>query len=108
MKHFLGDKNPHPPPVANPSILPPEVELSPIKATSLSGLAPALVTTSDVDVLRDDGEAYAKRLAEDGVPVKAKRYMGVPHVFLFMDVALPEAREYIQRCCDELKSVFGI
>ena len=107
MKHFLGDRNPHPPPAANPAIFPPEVELSPIKAKSLKGLAPALVTTSDVDILRDDGEAYAKRLAEDGVPIKLKRYMGVPHIFLFMDGALPEARKYIQTCCDELRSVFG-
>lgn len=108
MKHFLGEKNPHPPPAANPAILPPEVELSPMKAKSLKGLAPALITTSDIDVLRDDGEEYARRLVADGVPVKLKRYMGVPHIFLFMDGALPEAREYIQRCCDELKSVFEI
>jgi acetyl esterase/lipase len=107
-KHLLGDKNPHLPPAADPAILPPEVELSPIKAKSLKGLAPALVTTSDVDVLRDEGEAYARRLAAEGVPVKLKRYMGVPHIFLIMDGVLPEAREYIQRCCDELKSVFGI
>lgn len=106
MKHFLGEKMPHPPPTANPAILPAEVELSPMKAGSLKGLAPAMINVADVDILRDDGEAYARKLLKDGVPVKLKRFMGVPHTFLFMDGALPEAREYIQDCCNELKKAF--
>jgi acetyl esterase/lipase len=107
MKHFLGEKMPRPPPAANPAILPPEVELSPMKATSLKGLAPAMINTADVDVLRDDGEAYARKLSENGVPVKLKRYMGVPHPWMVMDGALQEARDYIQDCCDQLKIAFG-
>src|SRR5437762_2061563 len=70
MKHFLGEKMPHPPPSANPAILSPEVELSPMKAESVKGLAPAMISTADVDILRDDGEAYAKKLLTDGVQVK--------------------------------------
>jgi len=108
IKHFLGPQMPHPIPAANPAVLSQEIELSPITAGSLTGLAPALVTTADVDMLRDEGEAYARRLETDGVNVDLKRFMGVPHPFTFMAGTLPEAREYIQRCCDAMKISFGI
>jgi acetyl esterase/lipase len=107
LRHFLGPRMPDPLPVANPSVLSPEVELSPIKG-DLGGLAPALVSTADVDMLRDEGEAYARKLEEAGVKVDLKRFMGVPHPFMFMAGALPEAREYVQRCCDAMKAAFGI
>jgi acetyl esterase/lipase len=106
LKYLLGPKMPDPVPAANPAILPPEVELSPIKAAALAGLAPAMVSTAEVDMLRDDGEEYARRLQAEGVRVRVKRFRGVPHPFTFMDQALPEAREYIQDCCDALKLVF--
>jgi len=107
MRHFLGERMPHPPPSANPAILPPEIELSPMKATSVKGLAPAMINVADVDILRDDGEMYAKKLQADGVQVKLKRYMGVPHLFTLMDGALKEAKEYTEDCCDELRKVLS-
>ena len=109
MHHLLGPHFPSPIPRAEPCILSPEVELSPIKAEtgSLRGLAPAMVSTADVDVLRDQGELYARRLEEEGVRVKVRRFMGVAHPFMFMDEALPQAREYIQDCVDILKTVFA-
>ena len=99
---------PDPIPAANPAVLPPEVELSPIKAASLRGIAPALVITADVDPLRDEGEAYAKKLEQDGAKVDLRRFVGVPHPFTFMDDALPEARDYATRCCDALKIALNI
>ena len=54
-------------------------EASPLRAESLKGVAPAVVLTVEYDPLRDEGEAYAERLAQAGVPVVCRRYDGLVH-----------------------------
>jgi cation diffusion facilitator CzcD-associated flavoprotein CzcO/acetyl esterase/lipase len=58
--------------------------VSPLQATSLAGLPDTVVITAECDVLRDEGEAYAARLAAAGVAVVARRIGGLPHGFIRM------------------------
>ncbi|MFD2467187.1 alpha/beta hydrolase [Amycolatopsis silviterrae] len=88
-----------------------EITASPLRATveQLAGLPPALVITGEADVLRDEGEAYAAKLRQAGVPVTAVRYQGVIHDFVMVN-ALREthaAEAAITQAITVLRGAFG-
>jgi acetyl esterase len=66
---------------------------SPLRAESLVGLPPAFVLTAEFDPLRDQGEAYARRLEDAGVPVELRRYDGVFHGFFGMRDLMEPAQQ---------------
>jgi acetyl esterase/lipase len=88
-----------------------EITASPLRATTeqLTGLPPALVITAEADVLRDEGEAYANKLRQAGVPVTAVRYQGIIHDFVMLN-ALREthaAEAAISQAISTLRTALG-
>lgn len=82
---------------------PPDPLAAPMRAASLEHLPPALVLTAEVDPIRDDAEAYAARLADNGIPTTVIRYGGVFHGFVTEIGLFPQAQLAIDDICQYLR-----
>ncbi len=76
-----------------PGVAADDPQLSPLRAASLAGLPPAVIHTAGFDPFRDEGEAYAARLASADVLVRAHRHDGMIHYFYALGRAIPHASE---------------
>jgi acetyl esterase len=76
---------------------------SPLRAADLSGLPPAWVCTAEFDPLRDEGEAYAKRLQQAGVSTALTRFDGLIHGFVSMGLVAPKAQAAVDEAIAALK-----
>ncbi|TDW26785.1 alpha/beta hydrolase family protein [Rhizobium azibense] len=72
----------------------------------LNGLPPALIVTDENDVLRDEGEAYGRKLSQAGVKVTSVRYNGTIHDFVLLNAIseTPAGRSAITLASDTLRS----
>ena len=80
MGHYMG-----------PGDSPADPRLSPLRGADLIGLAPAVIAAAGFDPLLDQGEAYARRLGEAGVPVTYRCYDHLAHAFTAFTGAVPAA-----------------
>jgi acetyl esterase len=94
--HYVRDAND----LANPHV-------SPLLAQSLNGLPPATIITAELDVLTDEGEAYAERLRQAGVPVNYTCYEGMIHAFWNLGGVLSSARKAREEVSTALGEAFN-
>jgi acetyl esterase len=81
-------------------------DASPLFATDLSGVAPALVIVAEGDPLRDEVLAYAQQLKNAGVPVKESLYEGMPHGFFQLGGYIDEGKAAIAEVAAALNATF--
>lgn len=96
--HYLPDRATWTDPEASPLLFP---------AEKFAHLPPAVVLVGQLDVLRHEGEEYARKLGDAGVDAKVEVMTGMPHPFLAMDAVLDEGKRAITILCDTLVETFA-
>jgi acetyl esterase len=83
--------------------------VSPLLAddAALAKSPPTLVITAEIDPVRDDGEAYAERLRQVGVPASVSRYDGMFHAFVSFAEFMEDGRRAIREAGTALRTALG-
>ena len=87
--------------VPDPAMLT-DPHVSPLHTPDLAGVPTAIVITCEHDPLRDQGEAYARRLRQAGVPTSLRREPGMVHNFMLWDTISPACAAAADRVADDL------
>ncbi len=88
-------------------VAPSDPRVSPLRAARVEGLPPTVIHTAEFDPLRDEGEAYAARLREAGVPVRHTCHPGLIHHFLALDRLIPAAGPALAGVGAEMREAMG-
>ena len=80
---------------------------APMKAGNLAGQPQALVITAEYDPLRDEGEAYGRRLQEAGVDTTISRYDGMIHGFFGMVGVMDKSGQVMEEATAALRAAFA-
>ena len=84
----------------------PVIHAAPARVASAAGLPSANIATAECDVLRDEGEAFAKLLRDACVPVVSQRCAGMNHGFLKYTGTIPEVDQVLADACHWLRTAF--
>ena len=84
-----------------------DVRVSPLRALSLKGLPTAIIHTAEFDPLRDEGNAYARKLLAAGVAVEHTCHNGMIHNFHAMSAVLPQARLVLSQIGEQVRRAVG-
>src|SRR5450631_2794810 len=88
---------------ANPA----DPRISPLRCTDLAGLPAAIIHTAEFDPMRDEGNAYARKLVAAGVAVDHVCHDGMIHNFHAMGAILPQAQSVLRQIGEQVRSMVG-
>jgi acetyl esterase len=86
---------------------PADARVSPLRALHVAGLPPAIIHTAEFDPMRDEGNAYARKLLAAGVSVEHVCHDGMIHNFHAMSAVLPQARLVLSQIGEQVRRAVG-
>jgi acetyl esterase/lipase len=86
---------------------PADERISPLRALHVAGLPPAIIHTAEFDPMRDEGNAYARKLLAAGVTVEHVCHEGMIHNFHAMSAVLPQARLVLSQIGEQVRRAVG-
>jgi acetyl esterase/lipase len=84
-----------------------DVRISPLRALHVAGLPAAIIHTAEFDPVRDEGNAYARKLLAAGVTVEHICHDGMIHNFHAMGAVLPQARLILSQIGEQVRRAVG-